>query len=290
MSYLGTIAGLIGIKTILALSVFLVFLTGQLSLGQGAFFGIGAYTSAILTMIYGVPFVLALIIGGAISLVCGIILGIPVLRLRGLVLAIATLGFGQMVNAFFLNWEYEVKVNNMLIGPKAGTGFRYIEPLTTQGMILGWLLFFIIFVYLLERSRFGYAMLSIRENEEAAQSIGVNVTMLKVTSFAISAFIAGVAGGLYSHFITFIHPLDFDYRISIIVLAYVAIGGVESFWGALLGTFFLIGLAESIRFIGEYRLMVYGILMVVVMIFRPRGLIDRELFWKFQNIFYKHRS
>ena len=279
MGYLGTIIGIIGIETILALSVFVVFLTGQLSLGQAAFFGIGAYSCAVLTMIYHIPFLLALIIAGTIGLICGIILGIPVLRLKGLVLCIATLGFNQMVNAFFLNWEYEVEINGTMIGPHAGTGFRYIEPLTTHSMIFGWLFFFIIFLYLVERSRFGYAMLSVRENEDAAKSVGINVTKLKIVSFAISAFMAGIAGGLYSHLFTYIHPRDFDFRLSIIALVYVAIGGIETLWGALFGAVFLIAVSESIQFVGEYRLMLYGTLMVVVIIVRPRGLIDKEVLW-----------
>jgi branched-chain amino acid transport system permease protein len=285
MGYFGTILGLIGIETILALSVFLVFLTGQLSLGQAAFFGIGAYSSAILTMLYGVPFIPAIVAGGVVSFVCGIILGIPVLRLKGLVLAIATLGFNQMVNAFFLNWEWTKKIDGNIIGPKAGTGFRYIDSLTTHAHIFFWLGLFVLFLYLLQRSRFGYAMVSIRENENAAKSVGINVTGLKVAAFSMSAFMAGVAGGLYSHFLTFIHPLDFGFHLSVVALAYVAIGGIETLLGALLGAVFLIGMAESIRFVGEYRLMLYGIVMVVVMILRPRGLIDKDLTMRIKSLF-----
>lgn len=285
MGYLGTIAGLIGIETILALSVFLVFFTGQLSLGQAAFFGIGAYASAVLTMMYHVPFFPALLVGGFISCLCGIALGIPVLRLKGLVLAIATLGFNQMVNALFLNWDYTKEIGGNIIGPNAGTGFRYIDNLTSHSMIFGWLAFFVIFLYFLEKSRLGYGMLSIRENEDAAKSVGINVTMLKVASFSMSAFMAGIAGGLYSHFLTFIHPLDFGYQVSVIALAYVAIGGIETLWGALFGAVFLIGLSESIRFVGEYRLMLYGSLMVVVMIVRPRGLIDKDLILRIKTFF-----
>jgi len=285
MGYYGTILGLIGIETILALSVFLVFFTGQLSLGQAAFFGIGAYSSAVLTMVYHVPFLPALVAGGIISFIFGIIVGIPVLRLKGLVLAIATLGFNQMVNAFFLNWEFTREVSGVMTGPQAGTGFRNIEPLTTHTMIYCWLIAFVIFLFLLEKSRFGYGMLSIRENEDAAKSVGINVTMLKVGSFSMSAFMAGIAGGLYSHFLTFIHPLDFGFQLSVVALAYVAIGGIETLWGALLGAVFLIGFSESIRFVGEYRLMLYGALMVIVMIVRPRGLIDKNLLIRIRGFF-----
>ena len=277
MAYLETIATYMGINILLALSVYVIFMTGQLSVGQGGFFAIGAYASGILTLLYGVPYIPALLLGGLLAGLAGLGVGIPALRLRGLYLAIATLGFGEMMKAFLLNFRFQKTIGGEVVGPAGGTGFRFIKPYTSLGWVAVFVVLAIVFFLLLSRSRLGYALDVIRQDEVAAASIGIPVTRLKVASFATGGFLAGLAGGLHSHFLTYIGPPDFGLLLSVSALAYAAIGGIQTFWGPVLGAVVLIGLPEMLRFLSEFRMMLYGLLLVLVMIVRPRGILDRAL-------------
>lgn len=277
MGYLETIATYMGIHILLGLSVYVIFLTGQLSVGQGGFFAIGAYASGILTLLYGVPYLLALVLGGLLAALAGLGVGIPALRLRGLYLAIATLGFGEMMKAFLLNFRFQKTLAGELLGPAGGTGFRFIKPYTTLGWVALFVGLAIVFFALLARSRLGYALDVVRQDEVAAASIGTNVTRLKVASFVTGGFLAGLAGGLHSHFLTYIGPPDFGLGLSVSALAYAAIGGIETFWGPVIGAVVLIGLPETLRFLSDIRMMLYGLLLALLMIVRPRGILDRAL-------------
>jgi len=186
--YTQGVVALMGVNILMALSVYAMITTDQVSLGNAGFMAIGAYTSAYLTVISGMPIFPAIVIGALAASLIGLMVGIPVLRLSGLYLVMATFGFGEVVRSFFLIFE-----------PTGGAyGFR--GPVgTTLPMIYGWVLAFMVFFWLLGRSRLGRSLDAVRDDPEVASSIGLNVTLLKLGVFWLGAFIAGVAGGRYAH-------------------------------------------------------------------------------------------
>lgn len=257
----------IEINIILALSLYSVISTGQFSLAHGAFMGIGAYISSVLTVNFHIPLGAALLIAASISGGFGIVVGFPALRLkRNLYLAIATLGFGEIMRVVFLNTEY--------IG--AATGFRGMRG-TTLGLTTAVVSILIAFFYLIERSRLGLAREAVRYNPEAASAMGLNTTWIKVIAFAQGAFIAGLGGGLNAHYTFFIEPSSFGFFHSLIILFYVIFGGIEVFWGGIVGAAILTALLEILRFTLSWRIAFYGIIIVVTMLVRPQGLLDKNL-------------
>lgn len=257
----------IGIGVILALGLTIITgLTGQLSLGHAAFMSIGAFTSAILTIRTGVPFTVNLLFSGLVTAVAAAIIGWPILRLTGDYLAICTLGFAEIVKVVFLNLE----ITNKALGLSVPNPQSAI-PLP----ILVWLLAFlaIVMTLFIASSRFGRALKAIRDDEIAAEAMGINCARYKVQAFAVGAFLAGVGGGLYAHFISYINPSDFGFLKSIDILSMVVLGGLGSVPGAVVGALVLGAAPELLRFMAQYRMLVYGVLLVVLMLFRPNGLL-----------------
>nr|WP_238442489.1 branched-chain amino acid ABC transporter permease [Desulforamulus reducens] len=255
---------MLGIYLIGALGLNLITgVTGQLSFGHAAFLSIGAYTSAIFSVKLGMSFPVAIIAGGLMSGFWGILLGYPTLRLTGDYLGIATLGFGEIVRVVFLNLSITGGALGMAGIPRSSslTVVILVVIVTVWAMVR------------LENSRFGRSLLAIREDEIAAEAMGVNITTSKITAFAIGTFIAGVSGGLYAHLLTYLNPSDFGFLKSFEFLTFVVLGGLGSIPGVILGTSILTLAPEFLRFIADYRMMVYGLLMVVMMIVRPRGLL-----------------
>jgi len=255
---------LIGINLILALGLNLITgVTGQLSMGHAGFMSIGAYTSAILALNFGMPFGVCLLAAGITAAVTGIIIGIPTLRLEGDYLAMVTIGFAEIVRVVFLNLEIAGRGLG-LSGIPASTNFTVV-----------WLL--VIIIVLLNtgllKSRPGRALYSIREDELAAEASGVNTTRYKVAAFAIGTFLAGIGGSLYAHYLTYINPQDFGFMKSVEILNMVVLGGMGSIPGTILGTVVLTIAPEVLRFVQDYRLLFYGALLVILMIFRPNGLL-----------------
>lgn len=255
---------LLGIYIIAAAGLHLITgVTGQLSFGHAAFLGIGAYTAAICTMKLEIPFVLALVAGGTTAALAGIVVGFPSLRLAGDYLGIATLGFGEIVRVVFTNLEITGGARGLAgIPRKTDILVVYLAVILT-----------IWAVYRLQHSRYGRALVAVREDEIAAECMGVNSLWYKVTAFAIGSFIAGVAGGLYGHFLQYLNPVDFGFARSFEILTFVVLGGLGSLPGVILGTTVLALAPEILRFGAVYRMMLYGFLMVLVMIFRPQGLL-----------------
>lgn len=255
---------LIGINIILALGLNLITgVTGQLSMGHAGFMSIGAYTAAILTLQLGLPFSVALISGAVMAGLFGFLIGIPTLRLDGDYLAMVTIGFAEIIRVFFLNFE---------LGGKA-TGLYGMTQYTNFTLV--WVLVIII-IFLnakLLKSRYGRAFYAIRENEIAAEAAGINTTLMKVLVFTIGAFLAGLAGGLYAHYMGYIAPQDFGFMKSIEILNMVVLGGMGSIPGAVLGSVILTLAPEMLRIVADYRLLFYGALLVILMIFRPNGLL-----------------
>ena len=262
----------IGIGIILALGLNVVTgLTGQLSLGHAAFMSIGAFTSAVISARFGVPFSINLLLTGFITAGVAAIIGLPILRLTGDYLAICTLGFAEIVKVVFLNLD----ITNGALGlsvPAANT--------TIPMPIVVWIVVVltIICVSFVHSSRFGRALMAVRGDEIAAEAMGINVTLYKVQSFALGAFIAGVGGGLYAHFIGYINPSDFGFLKSVDILSMVVLGGLGSITGSVIGASILSAAPEFLRFMANYRMLVYGGLLVCMMIFRPNGLMGNISF------------
>ncbi|HEY8909922.1 MAG TPA: branched-chain amino acid ABC transporter permease [Desulfosporosinus sp.] len=254
----------IGINLIMALGLNLITgVTGQLSLGHAAFMSIGAYSSAIATVNFHVPFLLGVLIGGLVAGLFGLIIGFPTLRLTGDYLAIATLGFAEIVRVQFTN----MKITNGAIG------FLGIQGSTTFPIVMTIAVLTIFAMVWLEDSRNGRAMLAIREDEVASSAVGINTTLYKIQAFAIGAFCAGVGGALFAHTTTFIQPTDFGFLKSVDILSIVVLGGLGSIPGTIIGAIVLTAAPEALRSLSNYRMMVYGLLLIVIMIFRPYGLL-----------------
>lgn len=255
---------IIGINIIMALGLNLITgVTGQLSMGHAGFMSLGAYTSAILTMQYGVSFPLALLAGAVAASIFGFLIGLPTLRLQGDYLAMVTIGFAEIIRVFFLNFEPGGRATGM-----------YGIPQETN-FVTVWLLVIIV-VFLNARilkSRTGRALYAIREDEIAAESCGVNTTRMKVMAFTVGAFLGGLGGALYSHYMSYIDPQVFSFDKSIEILNMVVLGGMGSIPGTILGAAVLTILPEYLRVVAEYRLLFYGALLVILMIFRPNGLL-----------------
>lgn len=264
--YMQGVVALMGVNILMALSVYAMITTDQVSLGNAGFMAIGAYTSAYLTVISGMPIFPAIVIGALAASLIGLMVGIPVLRLSGLYLVMATFGFGEVVRSFFLIFE-----------PTGGAyGFR--GPVgTTLPMIYGWVLAFMVFFWLLGRSRLGRSLDAVRDDPEVASSIGLNVALLKLGVFWLGAFIAGVAGGLYAHYMFYIESGNFHILVSAMAILYVILGGMYTFWGPVLGAIIFSILPEVLRFMEDWRLSLYGAVLVLMMIFRPSGIITRQM-------------
>jgi branched-chain amino acid transport system permease protein len=255
---------LIGINLILALGLNLITgVTGQLSMGHAGFMSIGAYTAAIMTVNFAAPFWLALLGGSVMAALFGFLIGIPTLRLEGDYLAMVTIGFAEIIRVFFLNFEP---------GGKA-VGFAGIPQSTSFTTVWALALIIILLNAKLYNSRVGRALYAIREDEIAAESSGINTTALKLLAFTLASFLGGLGGGLYAHYMSYINPQDFGFMKSIELLNMVVLGGMGSIPGTFIGTIILTIAPEMLRIVAEYRLLFYGALLVILMIFRPNGIL-----------------
>lgn len=298
--YLG-MAILFFIYAILTLSLNLITgYVGITSLGQAAFFGIGAYTAAILSTRFQVDFIIGCVSAMIIAGVFGALLGLPTLRIRGRYLAIVTLGFSEIVRMVELNWM------ELTRGPQGISGIPGIRFFgktfnSYRTKYLVGLALLIIVVYFLNRlikSSHGRAITAIKDDELAAASMGVNVYRYKVMIFSISAAIAGVAGAYYAHYMSFIDPNAFNFEQSILILSMAIFGGLGSLPGSIIGALMLSLLPELLRFMNDYRQIIYGLILVITVIFRPSGLmgninfgqINQKLSMKEDDLIYEKNS
>ncbi len=263
-AYVINICVFIGINLIMALGLNLISgVTGQLSLGHAAFMSIGAYASAIGTVNCHLPFAVGVLLGGLVACLFGIIIGFPTLRLTGDYLAIATLGFGEIVRVVFLNLD--------ITGGAVGKGG--IKGSTTFTIVVVIAVAATCAMMWLENSRNGRAMLAVREDEIASSAMGINTTLYKIQAFAIGAFCAGIGGALFAHTTTYIQPTDFGFLKSVETLSMVVLGGLGSIPGTIIGSVVLTSAPEVLRKLANYRMIIYGLLLIVMMIFRPYGLL-----------------
>ncbi|TQR15413.1 branched-chain amino acid ABC transporter permease [Psychrobacillus soli] len=254
---------LIAINIILAVSLHLVIgITGQFSIGHAGFLAVGAYISAIITMKLQLPFALAIIVGGVVAALAGLIVGIPSLRLKGDYLAIATLGFAEIIRIVFLNID--------AVGGAAG---MQVSHLTTWTYAFVCLVITIIVIVNFTNSRHGLAAISVRENEIASDAMGINTTYYKVIAFAIGSFFAGVAGALFSHNFYIIQPSQFGFLKSFDILIFVVLGGLGSLSGAVLSAILLTIVSTYLQGYPETRMIIYSLVLIIVMLYRPKGLM-----------------
>jgi branched-chain amino acid transport system permease protein len=257
---------LIGINIILATSLHLIIgITGQFSIGHAGFLAVGAYASAIITMKFQMPFFVSLIVGGLVAAIAGLIIGIPSLRLRGDYLAIATLGFGEIVRIVLLNIEY--------VGGASG---MQVSHVTTWPWVFASVLITILVIRNFTSSTHGRACISVREDEIAADSMGINTTYYKVVAFAIGAFFAGIAGGLYSHNFYIIQPANFGFLKSFDILIFVVLGGLGSLSGSVLAAILLTIVTTYLQDYPETRMIIYSLVLIIMMIYRPQGLMGTK--------------
>lgn len=252
-SYQIQILSFIGIFTILAISLDIINgYTGQFSIGHAGFMAVGGYVAAYLTFYHQIPFVLATIAGALTAAFFGLLIGIPTLRLRGDYLAIATLGFAEIIRVILLNLD--------VVG--GARGFAGIANLSNFDTVFFFTIVSFLLLYNFTRSSYGRALQSIREDETAAECMGVPTTYFKVLAFVVAAFFAGLAGSLYGHYLMFLHPNDFGLLRSIEILLMIVLGGMGNLWGAFLGAIVLSILPEALR---DYQGIVY-VLAVIYLI------------------------
>ena len=285
---------IIGVHTLLGLSAYVILLTGQMSLAQAAFYALGAYAAAMLTVLWGWHIVPALVAGAAVGALFAALVGFPALRVRGLMLVIATLTFGEAVRLFLFNFDYQVQKGNVKVGPLGAEGFRQIRFFPENGwtsfdvMLFVWLLVILVMalVWWFDRSRYGVVLRAVGDDELAAQSVGINLTAIKVSAMTVGGAIAGIAGGLYAHYTTHIEHLTFGVLQSVFAVAYPIIGGMASVFGTLFAVIFVQGfLVEGLRFLGDWRNLLFGTLIIVAMIVRPSGFLDAQMMKRFARWF-----
>lgn len=265
-----------GIYAILALGLNIVVgIAGLLDLGYIAFYAIGAYSYGILNTEFGIPFWPALLIGGLLAAFAGMFLGMITLRLRGDYLAIVTLGFLMIVHLILNNWDSLTHGPNGILGissPSIGK-FVFSEPVHFYYLILAISVFAIFIINRINNSRIGRAWIAIREDEIAASAMGINVTTMKILAITLGASWAGIAGVFFAGRYSFISPESFTFLETVIVLSMVVLGGMGSIPGVILGAALLIILPEVLRGFQDYRMLAFGSAMVLMMVFRPQGLI-----------------
>ena len=280
--YLGLVQ-LIGIHTLLGLSAYILMLTGQLSLGQAGFFAIGAYSAGILTVIFQLPILPALFIGALIAAFFAFLVGFPALRVKGLMLVVATIAFSEFVRLFFFNLSWRVPRGDIAVGPDSTNGFREIRYFVANGWsaweITAFVWVFVILAMALlwwaDRSRTGAVLRAVGEDELAAQSVGINLTAVKVAAMTAGGFIAGIGGGLYAHTATYVDHLTFTVLLATFAIAYPILGGLSSVFGTLLAVIFIQGvLVEGLRFLGDWRNIAFGLMIIAAMNLKPSGLFD----------------
>jgi branched-chain amino acid transport system permease protein len=286
--YLVSVLSNIGVISFVALSAYLLLLTGEISFGQQAFFAIGAYAAGIGTAMMRWSLAPALLLGAMVGALAATALGRATLRLSGLYFAIATLAFAEMVRIVFELCTWQIDIGGTLVGPKGTDGFgdiRYLfenEITPAQYLCAIYLLLALVLAafMVVDRSRFGRALRQAGADPVLAELQGVRVVRVRLVAAAAAGALAGLGGGLYAHLLTYVEPRNFDIMLGVHSLAYGLIGGLGTAIGPVVGVLIDIGLLESSRLFVGYRMMVFGGLVALLLIVRPRGLLDeRAVHW-----------
>lgn len=273
------------IMALLALSAYLLLLVGRVSFGQQAFFGVGAYASALASTLAQWPLAVALAIGAVAGACASLALALPTMRLSGLQYAVATLAFGEMVRLALHGWHWQIERDGSLVGPAGVEGFRDIrwllendvsapQYLVLTAAVLGAVL---LALALIERRRLGIALRMIGHDDTLAAAQGLPVTTLRLFTAWLAGGLAALGGGLYAHRTTYIEPALFDPMLGVHAVGYALIGGLGTALGPLLGVIFDLGLLEASRVFAGWRMVVFGGLVALFLRWRPRGLLDEAL-------------
>jgi branched-chain amino acid transport system permease protein len=290
--YLLTIISNIGMISLIALSAYLLLISGEISFGQQAYFGISAYAGAIATTLWGWPLWVALLFGSSLAALAAGFVGLLTLRVSGLYFSIATLAFAEMVRLSLFELTYQVEIDGELIGPNGAEGFGEIRWIFDNDvsvleytlLIYGILLLVLFCLVLIERSPLGMIFRMLGQDPLLTRVQGLNPVRYKVTAAILAGFIAGLGGTLYAHSFTYIEPQIFNMMLGVHSLAYGLIGGLGTVLGPLLGVAIDIGFLESVRVIQGYRMIVFGGLVAIMLIFMPRGILDENRVYRLKNI------
>jgi branched-chain amino acid transport system permease protein len=286
----------IGVHTLLGLSAYVVLQTGQVTMAQAAFFGIGAYTASMMTAVVGLHIVPAVLIAGAFTGCVAALTGFPALRFKGLMLVVATTVFGEFIRMFFFNFKYQVTRAETTVGPVGAEGFRQIRWFLENGwrtvdvtmLIWAFVVAVMLVLWWMDRSRIGTVLRAVGEDETAAQSVGINLTAVKVSAFAIGGVIAGIGGALFAHYTTHIEHSQFNVLLATFAIAYPILGGLSGVMGTLLAVLLIQGvIVQGLpRLIGDdLRNLLFGPIIVLAMILRPSGLLDARSTQLLRNLF-----
>ncbi len=295
------------INAILGISIYITLSSGQMTLGNAGFMSVGAYVSALLTLKMGLPIIVGILTGGICAALVAVLIGLPTTRLQGLYLAISTLGFGEVVRVIFLNLEItngalglsgipsmEQGISAFLyqtgLDEIGGLGAETLGNLAVIGILLFVLIIVTLFCVRINNSRVGRAFAAIKADQHAAELMGINTVYYKMLAFVIGAFVAGIGGALYAHVTFFINPTDFNYHKVVDMLLFTVFGGSNVVWGPILGSFILTLLPEVLRFMADYRDMLYGALLVTLMVVRPDGILTEEFCAKIGEKFSKPKK
>jgi branched-chain amino acid transport system permease protein len=274
----------IGLLGFVALSAYLLLLAGELSFGQQGFFGVGAYAAGVATAMLGMPLALALFLAIIMGGLAAALIALPTLRLRGLYFAMASLAAAEMLRIGFELFHWQVEIGGELVGPDGTQGFRGIRWVFERGvepqdfLAIVWLLLALVMIFFvrMDRSALGVKVRAVGEDPELARSIGIDVERCKLGVAAAAGGLAALGGALFAHHNTYIEPRNFDIMLGVHSLAYALIGGLGTAFGPLLGVALDVGLLETSRVFQGYRMIAFGGLVALLLIWRPRGLLDER--------------
>jgi branched-chain amino acid transport system permease protein len=275
----------IGLFSFVALSAYLLLIAGELSFGQQAFFGFGAYAAGIGTAMLGWPLPVAALAAMGVGAFAALLVALPTLRLRGLYFAMATLAAAEMSRILFELFRWQMEVEGEPVGPDGTQGFRGIRWVFEQGVepadflaLVGILLALVLTAFLaVERSRIGAVLRAVGQDPDLAATLGIDVVRVKLAVAAAAGALAALGGALFAHHNTYIEPRNFDIMLGVHSLAYALIGGLGTAFGPLLGVLLDIGVLEASRVLHGYRMIVFGGLVALLLVFRPRGILDERL-------------
>lgn len=283
-SYVITVICNIGMIAFLAISAYILLITGEISFGQQAYFGLSAYAAGVMTAMLSFPIWAAILTGALVAGLMAMAVGALTLRLSGMYFSISTLAFAEMVRLVLLIVEVQIEVDGEMVGPMGADGFhgirwmfeRDISLVEFMLLIYGLLALVLLVFFLIERSRLGSIFRMLGSDDLLTEMQGLNTVRYRILSAGLAGAVAGIGGALYVHFTTYVEPQFFNVMLGVHALAYGLIGGLGTVFGPLIGVVVDIGFLEAVRFIQGYRMIVFGGLVAILLIVMPRGLLDEE--------------
>jgi branched-chain amino acid transport system permease protein len=253
------------LNVVMALGLYVTALSGQLSMATAAIAGVGGYLSAVLTLNFGWPLLPAVTLGAAAGAMVGVFLALITLQMRDFILKLTTLAFGEALSVLAFNWDYIGGANS----------FTGVELKTTVWTVIAATLLALYVTWRFDGSRLGFASRAVRDDPIAAGAMGVSIAQVRCLSFAVGGALVGMGGAMQGHYVLVISPHDLGFFVSLNFIIFLLFGGLQTMWGPVLGAVLLTALPEMLRFTNEYRLILYGLIIVLVVLLRPNGLLTR---------------